>query len=264
MPLVDISKIVLKNDNPRTVTDEEKMNELADSIRERGILQPLVCREVNGNYELIAGNRRLEAAKRAGLTQVPIVLRDTQDGDIQLDQIVENLQREDMSAEDKFRAFTQMRNEGLTVGQISKKTGVNQTAISSVLALEFLDKEIRARSDIDEYPKQLIAKAPPAIQLLIAERVAKGELGVRCLLADVLPTLTKLESEAIFGVEEKQTIMERIARETIFKEYPARTILAQEVGKKKMELAGVKPKVVSINTLEEYLTKARAFANTLF
>lgn len=264
MPLVDTNNIIVRNRNIRSKVDQEKLNELMDSIKERGILQPLVCREINGKYELIAGNRRLEAAKRLGFKKVPIIIRETKDTDIQFDQIIENLQREDMSAEDKFSAFKQMKNEGLSIAQISQKTGVNQTTISSILALENLKDGIRSRNDIDEYPKQLIAKAPISIQDILANRVSKGELSIRCLLADILPTLNKIEKDEILSADEKKNTINRIAKETIFKEYPAKTILAQEIGKKKMELAGVKPKVVSINTLEQYLNKARSFSNTLY
>lgn len=263
MTVVPIEKIQVTTGNPRKVMDPVKLDELASSIRERGILQPLVCRISGESYELIAGRRRLEAAKLIGLREVPVVLRETDDADVQFDQVVENLQREDMSVEDKYQAFNKMKVEGLTIANISKRTGVNATTISSILALENLSADIRRRGDIDEYPKQLIARTPQSIQLILADRVSKGELGIRCLLADVLPTLNKVDKEEMFDENVKAHVAERIARETIFKEYPARAILAQEIGKIKMEKSGVKPKVVSLNTLQEYLLRLRTFQNTL-
>ena len=120
------------------------------------------------------------------------------------------------------------------------------------------------RKDIDEYPKQLIAKAPKEVQNILADRVASGELGIRCLLADVLPTLSKIEKEEIIDENEKKYVKERIAKETIFKKYPASSILAQELGKKKMELKGITPKVVSINTLEDFIKRSKNYLDTLY
>jgi ParB family chromosome partitioning protein len=261
---VDINSIKILTENPRTAFDEEKLKELADSIRERGILQPLVCKQNGSEYILIAGERRLRAAKMIGLKEVPIILRDTEQNDIKVEQVIENLQREDLSAEDKYLAFKKMRDAGLSIKEISKKTGVNTTVISSVLALENLDNNIRSRTDIDEYPKQLIAKAPSFIQPLLAERVATGELGIRCLLADVLPTFSKVEKENLLNENEKKYVVERIAKETIFKKYPASSILAQELGKKKMEMRGIKPKVVSINVLEDFIKRSKNYLDTLY
>jgi ParB family chromosome partitioning protein len=261
---VDINSIKILTENPRTAFDEEKLKELADSIRERGILQPLVCKQNGSEYILIAGERRLRAAKMIGLKEVPIILRDTEQNEIKIEQVIENLQREDLSAEDKYLAFKKMRDAGLSIKEISKKTGVNTTVISSVLALENLDNNIRSRTDIDEYPKQLIAKAPSFIQPLLAERVATGELGIRCLLADVLPTFGKVEKENLLNENEKKYVVERIAKETIFKKYPASSILAQELGKKKMEMRGIKPKVVSINVLEDFIKRSKNYLDTLY
>ena len=120
MANVSISKIVVNHKNQRTSIDNQKLKELADSIKEMGILQPLVCREVDGKYELIAGNRRFAAAKMIGLTEVPIIIRNTKEEDIQFAQVIENLQREDLNAEEKFQAFKKMKDQGLSVGEISK------------------------------------------------------------------------------------------------------------------------------------------------
>jgi ParB/RepB/Spo0J family partition protein len=264
MPNIPLNKIDLTKRNPRSTFDEEKFKELVESIRERGLLQPLVCREKIDRFELIAGHRRYEAAKILGLPTVPIIVRNSSDEDVQFDQIIENLQREDLSAEDKFQAFKILREQGLKVGEISKKTGVNTTVISTILALEELDPDIRLRKDIEEYPKQLLAKSPKNIQFLLADRIAKGELVVRCLLADILPTIKKVMTEELFSNEEKNRVLIRIANETIFHDYPARSILNQELGKKKLEKAGILPKIVSNATLEDYIKSCKSFSNTLF
>ncbi|OIO18090.1 MAG: hypothetical protein AUJ54_08870 [Ignavibacteria bacterium CG1_02_37_35] len=264
MPNVDINKIRIVNENPRSSFNQEKLIELAESIRERGILQPLVCKQLGDDFQLIAGERRLRAAKLVGLKEVPIIIRDTVDNEIKIDQVIENLQREDLSAEDKFLAFIKMRDGGLSIREISKKTGVNSSVVSSILALENLNNNVRSRNDIDEYPKQLIAKAPKDIQTILAERVASGELGIRCLLADVLPTFGKIEKDATLKENEKKYVIERVAKETIFKKYPASSILAQELGKKKMEMKGISPKVISINTLTDFIKRSNNYLDTLY
>ena len=124
MANIDINKIIIVNGNPRRAFDLDKLKELAESIKERGIIQPLACKKVGSEYHLITGERRLRAAKMVGLKEVPIVVRETEESDIKIEQVIENLQREDLSAEDKFLAFKRMRDNGLTIKEISKKAGV--------------------------------------------------------------------------------------------------------------------------------------------
>src|SRR5438128_289774 len=91
--LVPISEIVMAGKNIRTTFDDEKLRELADSIKERGVLHPVVCRRANGRLELIAGERRVRAAKMAGLKRIPAIIRAADDAEVAFDRIIENLQR---------------------------------------------------------------------------------------------------------------------------------------------------------------------------
>src|SRR6185369_17685479 len=89
--LIPVSDIKVARNNVRSSVDEEKLQELADSIKERGVLQPILCRASNGKFELIAGERRWRAAKIVGLKYIPAIIRQVADSDVTYDQIVENL-----------------------------------------------------------------------------------------------------------------------------------------------------------------------------
>src|SRR6266567_8722341 len=137
--------------NIRTSFDDEKLRELADSIRERGVLHPIVLRRKGQKLELIAGERRLRAAKLAGLKTIPAIVREADDSEVAFDRIIENLQREDLSDEDQYRALKTLRDRGLTVARISKMTGLSSTTIQRVLVLETLKPSIRKRDDVSSY-----------------------------------------------------------------------------------------------------------------
>src|SRR5258708_17347981 len=106
--LIPLSTIKITG-NIRTRFDEEKLKELADSISQRGVLHPIVCRRTDGKLELIAGERRVRAAKMAGLREIPTIIRDADDDEVRFDQIIENLQREDLTDDDKFKALTTLQ-----------------------------------------------------------------------------------------------------------------------------------------------------------
>src|SRR5436305_2077091 len=89
--LVPVSSVRIAGKNIRSTFDDEKLQELAESIKQRGVLHPIICRRSNGKLELIAGERRLRASKLAGLTRIPALIRDTADEELAYDRIVENL-----------------------------------------------------------------------------------------------------------------------------------------------------------------------------
>lgn len=150
---VETDKIKPNPYQPRRDFDLARLDELADSIRQYGILQPLTVSRVElqkedgglvTEYELIAGERRLRAAKQAGVTQVPVIIRvgDTALMKLEL-AILENLQREDLNAVDKARAFFRLANEfKFTHAEIAKKVGKSRESISNTLRLLSLPEEI--------------------------------------------------------------------------------------------------------------------------
>jgi ParB family chromosome partitioning protein len=129
---------------PRKEFSDEKLQELAESIRTHGVIQPLVVREVQGKYQLIAGERRLRASKIVGLTMVPVYILSMTDQTMMEAALVENLQREDLNPIEAAEAFQRLMDEfHLTQDEIAKKVGKSRSAIANFLRLLNLPQEIR-------------------------------------------------------------------------------------------------------------------------
>ena len=130
---------------PRTLFQAEALNELAASIRENGLIQPLIVREAgSGQYELIAGERRFIACKQAGLTRVPVVVRSATRREMLEVALIENLQREDLNAIEEAEAYHRLATEfGLTQEEIATRVGKSRTAITNALRLLNLEEEYR-------------------------------------------------------------------------------------------------------------------------
>ncbi len=142
--LVPIDAIDPNPLQPRTVFQEERLAELAQSIRENGIIQPLVLRKAGSRYQLIAGERRLRASKLAGLTQVPGVVQDFADDRLMEVTLIENIQREDLNPIEVAHAFERLAREfHLSHEQIAQRTGKDRSTITNMLRLLRLPTEIQ-------------------------------------------------------------------------------------------------------------------------
>lgn len=141
---VSINLITPNPYQPRKEFSDEKLTELADSIKIHGIIQPLLVREIDGKYQLIAGERRLRAAKLAGLTEVPVVIKEMSEQAMMEIALVENLQRENLNPIEEAEAFRRLMNEfHLTQDDIAKKVGKSRPAIANTLRLLNLPKEVQ-------------------------------------------------------------------------------------------------------------------------
>jgi ParB family chromosome partitioning protein len=141
---IDINQISPNPYQPRHDFPDDKLTELADSIKNHGIIQPLVVRQVNGKLQLIAGERRLRAAKLAGLASVPVVIKDLSDQNMMEVAIVENIQRENLSPVEEAEAYRRLMNEFyLTQDDIAKKVGKSRPAIANTLRLLNLPSEVQ-------------------------------------------------------------------------------------------------------------------------
>ena len=128
---------------PRTVFDDEKLSELTTSIQEVGVLQPILLREQNGQYELIAGERRWLAAKRAGLSSIPAVVRRIQDIESFEQAIIENLHREDLNPIDEAVAYHRLMDEfSMTQQQVAERVGRSRPAVANALRLLNLSSDL--------------------------------------------------------------------------------------------------------------------------
>ena len=139
--LVALASLAVSAMQPRRSFDEEGLAELAASIAEKGVLQPLLVRPVAEGYEIVAGERRFRAAQRAGLDRVPVVVRSLSDQETLEIAIVENLQREDLNAIDEARAFQQLLGFGLTQDEVARAVGKSRPAVANSLRLLALPEE---------------------------------------------------------------------------------------------------------------------------
>ncbi len=133
---LDIERIDPNPHQPREHFDGEHLKELAESIRQNGVLQPIVVRRVENRYELILGERRLRAAKLAGRATIPAIVRDVDDADSLRHALMENLQREDLNPMEEARGYQALKDGfGLTVGDIGEMIGKNRSTVANSLRL---------------------------------------------------------------------------------------------------------------------------------
>ena len=143
---VAVSEIVPNPDQPRRHFDEEALTSLAESIRRHGLLQPLVVRRIAGRFELIAGERRLQAAKRANLESVPVIIRDARPEDRLELALIENLQRENLTPLEEAEAYRHLMDAyGLTQEEIAQRVGKSRPAITNTLRLLALPDAVKAQ-----------------------------------------------------------------------------------------------------------------------
>lgn len=142
---IAVNKIKANRYQPRQEFDETALEELQSSIKRYGVLQPLIVRKLaDGNYELIAGERRLRAAKLAGLAEIPAMVREYNDAEISEIALIENIQREDLNAIEEARAYERLiKNFGLTQEILSQKIGRSRSHIANFLRLLKLEPQVQ-------------------------------------------------------------------------------------------------------------------------
>jgi len=129
---------------PRVLFSAEEMEELCLSVKEQGIIQPLIVRQISGGYELVAGERRLRAAKMAGMEQVPVILKNVSDLNLLGMALVENIQRKDLNPMEEAEAYHRLTSEfGFTQEDIARYVGKSRPAVANALRLRNLPQEIR-------------------------------------------------------------------------------------------------------------------------
>jgi putative parB-like chromosome partitioning protein len=182
---IDLSYISPNPEQPRTTFDEEALDELAASIRELGIIQPLSLRKTGENsYQIIAGERRYRAAMRAGLTSVPAYIRTANDSELTEMALIENIQREDLNAIEIALTFKKLIDQyNLTQERLSERIGKKRATVANFLRLLKLPAEVQLglrdkRVDMG-HARALLTINQPSLQLKLYNEIIKHGLSVR-------------------------------------------------------------------------------------
>lgn len=182
---VPVNAVAPNPKQPRTNFDDDAIASLAASIREVGILQPIVVRRADGGtYELIAGERRLRAAKAAGLATVPVVLRDSDDSEMLREALIENIHREDLNPIEQAEAFKALLGElGLKQEDLADRVGVSRSHIANTIRLLGLPLECQQLLADDKisagHARALLSLGDQEAMTSLALRVAAEDLSVR-------------------------------------------------------------------------------------
>ncbi len=182
--LIPIADIRPNPHQPRRFFDDERIAELAESIRQQGILQPLLVRKLTHGYELIIGERRLRAAQRAGLDRVPVVIKEVTDAESMEMALVENIQREELTPIEEALAYRQLMDElHLTQEEVATRVGKSRPVITNLLRVLNLPDEIKDEVDRGHlsvgHARALLALGMPEQQIDMARQIIRHGLSVR-------------------------------------------------------------------------------------
>ena len=196
---IDVARIVPNLNQPRRDFDEESLQELAGSIAEIGIVQPITLRKMDdGTFQIIAGERRWRASKQAGLRTIPAYIRTADDENMMEMALIENIQREDLNAVEIALAYQHLIEQyGLTQEKLSERIGKNRTTITNYLRLLRLPAPIQMalqNKEIDMgHARPLLALDNPTLQIKLFQQIIKEKLSVR-KVEEMVKALTEGES----------------------------------------------------------------------
>jgi ParB family chromosome partitioning protein len=182
---VSLSSITPNPKQPRTIFDSEALHELAASIKELGILQPPVVRKISADkYELIMGERRFRAAKLAGLTKIPVIVRETKDNELLREALVENIHRSNLNSLEEAAAYNQMLTDfGFTHDELADKLGKSRPVITNTLRLLNLPPSVQKRLAAGTlsagHARALLGLANPDEMERLANKIINEGLSVR-------------------------------------------------------------------------------------
>ena len=218
--LVDVAAVRRNPDQPRTTFDSAALEELQDSIRRHGVLQPICVRRAGDGYEIVSGERRWRAARSAGLVKIPAVVRDDISDEVSLElAIVENVQRQDLDPLEKARGYQAlMERVGLTQEQVAERVGIARASVTNHLRILDLPSEAQealAGGMISMgHAKALLGIKPKKAVLAALGKVVRGDLSVRATEALVKGT-TEVARRAATEVEPWVSEMEARLREVL-------------------------------------------------
>ena len=185
---VDIYSVEPDREQPRKEFDEEKIQELADSIKQYGVLQPLLVQKCDSYYKIIAGERRWRAAKAAGIKEIPVIIKEYSSAEVFEISLIENIQREDLNPMEEAKAYQRLMDEyGLTQEEIAVHVGKSRPGIANYLRLLNLEERVQdmvASGQLSAgHAKVLLGISDPEGQWAAAQKVCAEGLSVRQLEA---------------------------------------------------------------------------------
>lgn len=216
---IKLSQIEAKSNQPRKFFDETALETLSQSIAEHGVLQPILLREiVDGRYQIVAGERRYRAAKRAGLSEIPSIIIDADELQVSEIALIENIQRENLNPIEEATAYRSLGEQfGLTQEEISKKIGKSRSAIANTLRLLDLPEELLsfvAGGELSAgHARALLALDDPADMVLLANKIIEEGLSVRTTENAVKRFVKAKEEEEAAENEAKKPKIVNYARE---------------------------------------------------
>ena len=180
---IDIEKIQANENQPRTIFDDEKIEELATSIKENGLIQPIIVRKYNRGYQIVAGERRYRASKLAGLKTIPCVIKDIDDKQVDTLAIIENIQRENLSPIEEANAYkTLIDTYDMNQTELANKVGKKQSTIANKLRLLKLSDDVKfalKSKQITERHARAMLSIEPEKQQSVLQEVLKKSLNVQ-------------------------------------------------------------------------------------
>ena len=182
--IVNITKVEPNREQPRKNFDEDALEELAESIKQFGLLQPILVQDRKSYYEIIAGERRWRAAKKAGLKEVPVIIKNLTDQEIVEISLIENIQREDLNPIEEAQAYKRLLTEfNLKQDEVADRVSKSRTAVTNSMRLLKLCDEVQ-KMVVDDmistgHARALISIEDPEEQYLIAQKIFDEKLSVR-------------------------------------------------------------------------------------
>ena len=202
---------------PRKRFDEESLQELADSIIEQGLMQPVIVRKVENNFEIIAGERRWRAAKLAKLDTIPVIVRDINDRTASIIALIENMQRVDLSSIEEAEGIKKMIDEfGMTHEEASDAVGKSRSAVSNLLRLlqltDFVKDKLNS-GDIDMGHARALISLSADQQNMVCQKIINEKLSVRKVEELIQSGITKVNNKKISKVNNKNNDIEILQKE---------------------------------------------------
>lgn len=181
-----ISEIEPNKNQPRRNFDEESLGRLADSIKEHGLLQPIVVRPINdGDYQIVAGERRWRACRMLGMTEVPVIIKKLDDFETAQIALIENLQREDLNPIEEAQGYQELMDKyGMTQEAVSKTLGRSRSSIANLLRLLNLPDEVKQmveKKELSQGHAKALMALPKNLMLETAKKAANGSVTVRAI-----------------------------------------------------------------------------------